>query len=70
MLHKSLEATLAAGLTQTWECADRCAADEAHLVIFDRTPSKPWEEKIFQQEAVYHGTAERPLAFPITVWGM
>lgn len=25
----------------------------AHLVIFDRTPGKPWKEKIFRQEQVY-----------------
>ncbi len=46
LLHKSLDATLADGLRQTWEYADRCAAGEAYLVIFDRTPGKPWEEKI------------------------
>lgn len=70
VLHKSLEQTIAAGLAQTWEYADRCAAAEAHLVIFDRTPGKPWDEKIFRREEIYRGPAERPLAFPITVWGM
>jgi hypothetical protein len=63
VLHKSLDATLAEGLAQTWEYADRCRADEAHLVIFDRTPGKAWEEKIFRREEVYRGTE-------ITVWGM
>jgi hypothetical protein len=70
LLHKSLEQTIAAGLAQTWEYADRCGAAEAHLVIFDRTPGKTWDEKIFRREEVYRGTAARPLAFPITVWGM
>ncbi len=70
VLHKSLDATLAQGLAQTWEYADRCGAREAHLVIFDRTPDKPWDEKIFCRFEVYRGTPERPLEFPITVWGM
>jgi len=39
-------------------------------VIFDRTPDKPWEEKLFRQEAVYRGATGAPAAFPITVWGM
>ncbi len=63
VLHKSLEATLAEGLAQTWEYADRCGAEEAHLVIFDRTPGRAWEEKIFQRQEHYEG-------MPITVWGM
>ena len=63
VLHKSLEATLADGVAQTWEYADRCGAAEAHLVIFDRTPGKPWEEKVFQREESVQGR-------PITVWGM
>jgi hypothetical protein len=63
ILYKSLEYTVAEGLAQTWEYADRCGAGEAHLVIFDRDPAKPWEEKIFRREESYRGT-------PITVWGM
>lgn len=63
LLYKTLEATIAEGLKQTWEYADRCGADEAHLVVFDRTPGKPWEEKIFRREEVYKG-------WVITVWGM
>jgi hypothetical protein len=70
VLHKSLAATLADGLAQTWEYADRCHADEAHLVIFDRDPDKSWDAKIFRREEIYRGSAEQPTAFPITVWGM
>jgi hypothetical protein len=47
-------------------CAGRAAdrgAEEAHLVIFDRTPGRSWEEKIFRREEVFAGR-------PITVWGM
>ena len=35
------------GLAQTWEYADRCAAAEARLVIFDRRPGMAWEKEIF-----------------------
>jgi hypothetical protein len=62
-LRRSLEATLAEGLAQTWEYDDRCGAEEAHLVIFDRTPDKAWEDKLFRREENYRGRA-------ITVWGM
>ncbi len=63
LMHKSLEATLAEGLAQTWEYADRCEADEAHLIIFDRTPGKPWEDKLFHRQEMYQGRS-------ITIWGM
>lgn len=63
LLHKSLEQTLAKGLKQTWEYLDRCGAEEGHLVIFDRTPGKPWEEKLFRRQEIVRGKA-------ITVWGM
>ena len=63
LLYQSLEATLAAGLAQTWKYMDRCGAEAGHLVIFDRTPAKPWDDKIFRREESYRGS-------PITVWGM
>ena len=63
ILHKSLEQTIAEGLAQTWEYADRCAATEAHLIIFDRRPGRTWEERIWTRSAQQAGLA-------ITVWGM
>lgn len=63
LLVKTLEATLAEGLAQTWDYADRCNAEESHLIIFDRRPAKSWEEKIFRRTEVYEGRT-------ITVWGM
>ncbi|MFO1428666.1 MAG: ATP-binding protein [Candidatus Competibacteraceae bacterium] len=63
ILHKTLEQTIATGLEQTWSYLDRCGADEGHLVIFDRTPGKPWEEKLFRREASIHDRT-------IQVWGM
>ncbi|MFO1428667.1 MAG: AAA-like domain-containing protein [Candidatus Competibacteraceae bacterium] len=63
VLHKTLEQTIATGLEQTWSYLDRCGAEAGHLVIFDRTPGKPWEEKLFQREALIHDRT-------IQVWGM
>lgn len=63
VLHKSLEATMAEGLAQTWDYADRCGANEAHLLIFDRRPGRRWEERIWVKPAQQNGLA-------ITVWGL
>jgi hypothetical protein len=63
LLYQSLEQTLAKGLAQTWEYLDRCAAEEGHLVIFDRTAGKAWEEKLFRRQETARGG-------PMTVWGM
>jgi hypothetical protein len=63
VLHKSLEQTLQTGLEQTWQYMDRCAAAEGHLVIFDRTTAKSWNEKLFQRGEPVRGKT-------IGVWGM
>ncbi len=64
VLRTSLERTVREGLEQTARYMDRCAAQSGHLVVFDRTEGKPWEEKIFRRE---ERTGQRA---PITVWGM
>ena len=63
LLHGSLEATIGAGLEQTRAYLDRCGAAEGHLVIFDRTPDKPWNAKLFRRDETTGG-------MPVTVWGM
>ena len=63
VLHKSLERTIDEGLTQTAAYMDRCGTQAGHLVVFDRSEAKPWDEKIFRREASRDGR-------PITVWGM
>ena len=63
LLRGSLESTLQEGLAQTWAYADRCGAEEAHLVIFDRTPGKSWEERLWRRTESHQGLS-------ITVWGM
>ncbi len=70
ILRKSREQTIIEGIVQTWKYADRCGADEAHLIIFDRNPGKSWDEKIFQENRTYEGTAGKEVRFPIIIWGM
>ena len=64
VLHQSLQRTLREGLEQTAGYMDRCAAQAGHLVIFDRTEEKRWEDKIFRREE------RTDDGRPITVWGM
>ena len=60
----SLEKTIEDGLRQTWEYMDRAGSvDEGHFIIFDRTPGKPWDEKLWHEEREYNGRK-------IGVWGM
>jgi hypothetical protein len=61
--HKSKAATLAAGLEQVARYADQCGADSAHLLIFNRDPEVPWDDKIYQTQ---HTQGQRL----ISVWGM
>ena len=63
VLHGGLERTIREGLAQTLAYGDRCDASEGHLVVFDRTADKPWDEKVFRREET---AAQRT----VTVWGM
>ena len=62
ILRQGLESTIRSGLAQTAEYMDRCAAEEGHLVIFDRE-KRLWKDRVFQQNEVVNG-------LPIYVWGM
>ncbi len=57
------ETLLSEGLAQTAGYMDRCSAAEGHLVIFDRSPNRTWEEKIFQRTETHAGHT-------LHVWGM
>ena len=63
LLHGSLAQTTRDGLEQTRAYMDRCAADAGHLVIFDRTAGRSWDDKIFRRTETAGGPA-------VTVWGM
>ena len=62
ILRNSLARTVQDGLEQTAAYMDRCAAQEGHLVIFDRRAGR-WEDKVFHRtESAGQGD--------IHVWGM
>ena len=63
LLHRSLEQTLRDGLEQTRAYMDRCATVEGHLVLFDRTEDKSWDDKVYRRDETEGGA-------PVTVWGM
>ena len=46
-----LDAVLKDALPQTADYADRCGANEAHIVVFDRRPNKPWSKRIWRKTA-------------------
>jgi hypothetical protein len=62
ILHKGLAQTIAAGLAQIYEYRDRCGADEAHLLIFDRS-ARAWSEKVFRRSEQFRGVG-------IEIWGI
>ena len=62
VLRDGLERTVREGIAQTRGYMDRCAAESGHLVVFDRSRERTWEEKIFRR-AAEEGA-------PVTVWGM
>ncbi len=75
LLHKSLDKTIKDGVRQTLEYMDRCGTDDGHLIIFDRTEGKSWEDKIFsREEKVYADALGNIKTFgqqkKVIVWGM
>lgn len=60
---KGLDAALAEGLPQTAGYAATCGADEAHLILFDRSGAKAWDERIWERVETVDGR-------DIQIWGM
>ena len=58
-----LERAVREGVEQTRGYMDRCGAESGHLIVFDRSASRTWEEKIFRRDPEADGA-------PVTVWGM
>lgn len=60
----SLERTIDDGLRQTFGYMDKVGAvDEGHLIIFDRSQEKSWDERIWHKSYDYQGRT-------ILVWGV
>ena len=58
----SLVAVQKVGIPQTVEYAQTIGADEAHLMIFDRRPNKPWSKRIWKKTTQHEG-------WTLGVWG-
>ncbi len=59
-----MERTLEDGLRQTAEYMDLCGSvDEGHLIIFDRSGKKSWDDRIWHRPYEHSGHT-------IMVWGM
>ena len=69
ILYKSREQTIEDGMKQVWKYADRCGADEAHIIVFDRRPEVSWDEKIFCAKRELEECRERN-GIPVVIWGM
>ena len=64
ILREALDTTIDKGLQQTSDYMDLCGSiDEGHLIIFDRSQTKTWEERIWHKTCQYQGRT-------IMVWGM
>lgn len=63
LLRGGLASTMRDGLAQTRDYMDLCGTDEAHLVIFDRDPTRSWDEKVYRRREILDNAT-------ITVWGM
>ena len=61
--HGSLETVIAEGLSQTWDYMDRSGTTDGHLIIFDRSKTRSWDEKLFKRSETHQNIT-------ITVWGM
>ena len=57
------ERTVAEGVEQTAAYMDRCGAEAGHLVVFDRSDERSWDEKVFRDARTAESGAE------IAVWG-
>jgi len=65
ILRGNIDTTIQKGLEQTTGYMDTCGGtiNEGHFILFDRTPGKPWEEKLWHRTEEYAGRR-------IEVWGM
>ena len=60
---QSLDGIMSTGVEQTLRYLDRCGSEAGHLIVFDRTAGKPWEEKVFRRQVRRNGRT-------VVVWGM
>ena len=61
---RGLRRTVAEGVEQTAAYMNRCGAEAGHLVVFDRSERRSWDEKVFGEIRTAESGTE------IAVWGM
>ena len=61
---RGMERTVADGVEQTAAYMDRCGAEAGHLVVFDRSEERSWDQKVFRDRRTAESGVE------IAVWGM
>ncbi len=61
---RGLGRTVADGVEQTAAYMDRCGAEAGHLVVFDRSEERSWDQKMFRDRRTAESGTE------IAVWGM
>ena len=66
---RGLAQVLMDGLKQTRDYMDQCGADEGHLILFDLTPGRSWEERIYSREEESVPATGHLTGHSITVWG-
>ncbi len=69
ILYNSREKTIQDGMSQVMKYADRCGADEVHLIVFDRRDGISWDEKIFHEKREIERDGKRN-NLSIQIWGM
>lgn len=63
VLYSNLNKTIEKGVEQTLAYSDLVAADESHLIIFNRDKKTSWEDKVWQKTVLYNNKA-------VLVWGL
>jgi hypothetical protein len=62
IVRKTIDATLAEGLEQTADYMDKCGTTVGHLILFDRSTERTWDDKIYTKTEQFQGKT-------IQVWG-
>ncbi len=62
IVRKTIDATLAEGLEQTADYMDKCGTTDGHLILFDRSTERTWDDKIYTKTEQFQGKT-------IQVWG-
>lgn len=60
---KAIETTISEGIKQTSSYAATCGAEEAHLLLFDRSGETDWDAKIWERTETCNGRT-------VQIWGM